>query len=205
METIYWRDKEHPNGYRNVEEFEHAFKPLCREHLAQGRALAFAFIVFDFDHAEVRKVVQDEDYWDTLDHISGHYLTVFSFHLPSRRKSRLHQPNKPLPDTNQFFERQFGFSLTGSRPRLLFFQVDGKDTEPYFYELWADSVENVFHEIREALNDAVQSLKQFQPENRGNTAGSLNQIKGALMQRKLGRNVRATIKAAASIKDFLPS
>ncbi len=75
--------------------------------------------------------------------------------------------------------------------------------KPYFYELRADTVKDVFHEIRDALRDAVQSLHAVLPENRGNTAGSLNLIKTALMQRKLGRNVRATIKAAVSVKDLL--
>lgn len=102
-------------------------------------------------------MVQDEDYWDTLDHISGHYLTVFSFHLPSKRKNRLHQSNEPLPDTNKFFERQFGFSLNGSRPRLLFFQVDGKDTEPYFYDLWGDSVVNTDSQRQTRVLDCLQT------------------------------------------------
>ena len=50
---------------------------ICKTHKDQQRALAFAFIVYDFDDYTITQILQDKNYWATLDKLSGHYLSVF--------------------------------------------------------------------------------------------------------------------------------
>jgi hypothetical protein len=195
-------------GYYGLDEFRGAFQSICRSHRAEGRALAFAFILYDFEHPEIRKVLADSAYWDALDRISGKYLTVFSFHLPPRKPERTHNGvrasvQSPFSDANRFVERTFKVKLPESRPLLLFFQVhDDKVSEPYFYVLKGGFIEDVFHEIRDALVDAVDSLQYVRPEFRDNTEGTFNLIKNSLMQRKLVRNVTGVVKKALLFKEI---
>ena len=87
MFDIYLREGGYPHGF-GIEEFAREFPKICRSHRETGRALAFAFILFDYDHPEVRKVLYDQMYWDALDKISGRFLTVFSFNLQSEENLR---------------------------------------------------------------------------------------------------------------------
>ncbi len=62
----------------SFEEFWDRFLEICEEHRATGRALAFAFILYDFPHPQIIKMLRDTDYWRALDRLSGKHLTVFS-------------------------------------------------------------------------------------------------------------------------------
>lgn len=79
MIPIYLHDKSGHDSYF-YDEFESDFLRICETHREEGRALAFAFILYDFTSPQVAKVLRDQDYWNALDQLSGKYLTVFSFH-----------------------------------------------------------------------------------------------------------------------------
>ena len=63
---------------QDFQEFEESMLQICKEHQTTRRALAFAFILYDFNNAHVAKILKDPDYWQSLHQISGNYLTVFS-------------------------------------------------------------------------------------------------------------------------------
>lgn len=72
----------------SIEAFERRFIQLCEAHHAQGRAWAFAFIVYDERHPHVRRALGEDGYWDYLDQLSGNALTVLRSsihhdHVPS--------------------------------------------------------------------------------------------------------------------------
>ena len=77
-----WQITEHvQNGRRGLSqaEFESHFVQMCETHRAQGRALAFAFILFDARQPHLRQALDEERYWAALDEQSGRNLTVFAF------------------------------------------------------------------------------------------------------------------------------
>jgi hypothetical protein len=59
------------------EEFKEHLLKLCNHHKKQKRALAFAFIVYDFDDQAINQILKHKDYWSNLDKISGKFLSVF--------------------------------------------------------------------------------------------------------------------------------
>lgn len=61
----------------NEESFKEYLVDTCRKHKTEGRALAFAFIVYDFDNHTITQILKKEDYWNSLDKISGKTLSVF--------------------------------------------------------------------------------------------------------------------------------
>jgi hypothetical protein len=75
MYTIYQHSNRKGHDFNS---FKEDMIKICNSHRKNGKALAFAFILYDFDNATLRKVLNDQYYWDELDHISGKYLTVFS-------------------------------------------------------------------------------------------------------------------------------
>lgn len=50
---------------------------LSAQHRVEGRVLAFAFLVYDSGDHTMNKIIEDEDYWSSLDKISGHFLSIF--------------------------------------------------------------------------------------------------------------------------------
>jgi hypothetical protein len=55
--------------------FSQRFEELCREHLQEGRARAFAFIFYDFEDQQFRTVLKDEGVFAKLDRLSGSNLS----------------------------------------------------------------------------------------------------------------------------------
>ncbi|HOH71059.1 MAG TPA: hypothetical protein PK984_04040 [Paludibacteraceae bacterium] len=59
------------------EGFKDFFIQKCKQHKSEGRALAFAFIVYDFENHTITNILKDKNYWSALDKISGNMLSVF--------------------------------------------------------------------------------------------------------------------------------
>ena len=62
------------NKSYSFDSFEQEFHHICEAHRSQGRAMAFAFILYDKNSPEIKKVLNDPDYWDSL---SIHCLEPF--------------------------------------------------------------------------------------------------------------------------------
>ena len=72
------------------EQFKERFFKICEEHRSTGRALAFAFILFGEQHAEMYNMLENQNYWQALNTLSGRWLTVFTFRVsPKKRPSPL--------------------------------------------------------------------------------------------------------------------
>jgi hypothetical protein len=65
--------------------FKARFDQLCQEHLESQRALAFAFIFYDFGDSEIRKVLKDRGVFTQLDRLAGNDLSIFFLHSETRR------------------------------------------------------------------------------------------------------------------------
>ena len=55
----------------NTDDFSDGVIELCEKHREKGRALAFAFLIYDFCNPQIIKVLEDADYWNALNTISG--------------------------------------------------------------------------------------------------------------------------------------
>lgn len=61
----------------SFESFEDSFLKICKLHKVNGRALAFAFILYGNDQPHIFKILDDRFYWRALHERSGQYLTIF--------------------------------------------------------------------------------------------------------------------------------
>ena len=194
-----------------ADEFEARFLEICEEHRRSGRALAFAFLLYDVRNAEMLKVLRDSDYWRALDHLSGAYLTVFSFqavepqedYAVERRGMSGITGAADLGMKNQLILRSY-FPLEGhlSLPALLFFQVEGGEIVNYYlWQLTQQRVEDAFIELREAIGIAVKAVEQVAEENRGNAHEIFNLIEQRLKARRLKLRILKGVRALKEVRD----
>jgi hypothetical protein len=197
-------------GY-SFEEFDRKFEAICNSHLEEGRALAFAFILYDFDHPEVAKVLRDSDYWNALDQISGRFLTVFSFDLTGKNARRLQSSfgnprsvRRRLHDSTGFIGKRFGEEIKATMPSILFFQVSaGRVSNSHIVKLGADTVEEAFHEIRDALSVAVEAVHGVKLEFRSNTDEIFNLILTELKNRSTSFTVKRAVDWMGTVRDVI--
>jgi len=131
VHTIYLNTKTGKKG-DSFAQFRNEFMDICASHHKNARALAFAFILYDFEHPQIVKVLEDQHYWNALNKISGKYLTVFSFRLNSFGT---------FDDSRAFIKEQFGVDLPEANPSILFFQVSDKQiSDSFMVEIKADMV-----------------------------------------------------------------
>jgi hypothetical protein len=160
---------------------------VCDNHKNKGRAIAFAFIVYDFNDDTITKILNDENYWTSLDNISGHYLTVFYIHskyinfinLKSLKfnpkesdfgvfhsLTRVDTGSTPLSEINETIKKYFQIDDNINEPFVLFFQTDGHEIIDYFLvSLKQEKAENAFLELKEHIRNAVEGIKYVTADN----------------------------------------
>ena len=187
---------------------------VCNEHRQKGRALAFAFILYDFENPQLWEILNDPKYWLALNQISGEYLTVFSVNYsPAKKTNNLQYLTKvtasydPRLATNTLIQKYFK-DTTVKYPAILFFQVDNNSViDALLIDLKEEEVEKSFLELRDFLKSAVQALKRITPQNKQNTKEIFdclqNEVKSANISRKTVRvlkNLGPTSVLISSIK-----
>ncbi len=60
-----------------TEEFSRSIIEVCEKHRKENRALAFAFILYNFENPQIVKILNDKNYWNALNTISDHYLSIY--------------------------------------------------------------------------------------------------------------------------------
>lgn len=175
------------NGFKNY------LLNICREHKEQHRALAFAFIVYDFEDYTIQQIIENRKYWTTLDKISGKHLSIFYINSKDsyyKRRQReiyaeemeaqarasangymqylrpitLHET--PLDKSIDYLKDKFNLDDNLKHPFILFFQTDGEKIIDYFaISLRQEKLEDAFLELKRQIQSAVESISNVTPEN----------------------------------------
>ena len=167
----------------NTKDFSSGIIELCEKHREDSRALAFAFIIYDFLNPQIIKVLEDADYWNALDTISGKFLSIYYIHSRERNfaedlaaandveRRGMHPINAgiTIDKSLQMLKKYLSIDNNVKLPSILFFQVEGKLISDYFLiELSEESIEKSFVELKDYIVAAVERLKMIDPENHGN-------------------------------------
>ena len=199
-------------------EFHENLISICNEHIANNIALAFALIIYDFTNAQVRKVLQDQEYWDALHTVSGPYLSVFSIHQKPTYRLRgntyerrdlysVSTANNPYDATGDILSKYFRLPLNVTYPAIVFFQVDGDSVmDSVIIELKEEFIQSAFLELKEYVAKAVKALRLIKIENRDNRQEIFNLISHDVIAsknwrklRKLGNISRSVLALGADI------
>ncbi len=188
--------------------FKGTVTELCQKHKDENRAIAFAFLIFDFEHPQLIKVLDDKEYWNALHAISGELLSIFYIH--SREQNFAEDLKKsdclmkrglyPCTADQQYQEAAailknfFVFDGEVKLPSVLFFQTSGQMVEDYFLiELKEERIEESFIELKSYIKAAVERLNIIDAENYDNTTGIFENLKqGVTVERNrriISRNI----------------
>ncbi|MEN0054483.1 MAG: hypothetical protein AAGC65_12490 [Mucilaginibacter sp.] len=166
MYTIFLNSED--QGH-NLETFNERFIEICNEHKANSRALAFAFILYDFMNEGLHSVLNKPEYWLSLNATSGKYLTVFSLnYMPALTNGFLTSVTSeinPSIDSNILIERYFGRDVTVKYPAVMFFQIQNDQVLDYeLIELSEERIEESFGELKIYITKTVEVLKGISPQ-----------------------------------------
>jgi len=193
----------------STDAFDQSIIDVCKKHREDNRALAFAFILYDFENPQIFKILNDRNYWNALNTISGQYLSIYYIHsrentfgedlaaisyleqrglYPIEGKYNL---GAVLPMLKRYLE----LNEDVKNPSILFFQVEGTLISDYFLiELFEEKIEESFLELKAYVSSAVDRLKMIDPENYGNVQPIFESLKQGVRSTKfrkvLFRNVQ---------------
>jgi hypothetical protein len=221
MYTILLNSTSEGHSY---ESFSNKFIEICNNHKQTNRALAFAFILYDFENPQIAEVLQNRNYWLSLNEISGEYLTVFSFHFKERNlkpgfgSSRKKNPmdnvfmsmvptyETPSKATNHLFQKYFGNEIEIKYPAVAFFQIDNDSVVDYtLIQLDQNTIPEAFLELKLYIKIATETLKKITTENRNNSQEIFDLIESnTKSERKLIKTKRG-LKKITSITELLSS
>jgi len=135
---------------------------ICNSHRDANKALAFAFILYDFEDPQIHKVLNDKQYWLALNKISGEYLSVFSVNYKEEGMKKtafltsFNYDDNPSTASNKLIEDYFGKGIEVNYPAILFFQVnEEKVIDALLVELREERIEEAFLELKQNIKTTV--------------------------------------------------
>ncbi len=177
---------------------------ICREHKSTNRALAFAFILYNYKNPQIYKILDDNDYWRAMNETSGKYLSIFYIPQPDsyfgqdlvesdgKEKRGLHglKTNEHLiPLLKNYFELDEKIEL----PAVLFFQEhNGLLTDYFLLGLDERKLEDSFWELQDYIQTAVDNLERITKDNHANSREIFNQLKTGVDGQRLRRKIFKT-------------
>jgi hypothetical protein len=123
----------------SFDSFLNRFDALCREHLRENRARAFAFIFYDFGDQKFRSILKSQGVFAQLDRLAGSDLSVFYLHSARRRT---------VERFNESFIEKLGISAEVRLPCIVFFRVKNDEvTDVAVAQLESGDLVHGFHEL----------------------------------------------------------
>jgi len=184
---------------------------ICNEHRRQNRAMAFAFILYDFENPQVFKILNDMEYWIALNKISGKYLTIFSLNYQLPQKDSTLHGLVPIPimvspsvATNGLIRKYFGSDLVVTYPAILFFQVSHDSVvDSLLVTLVEEHIESAFLELKDYIKRAVESLERIHPENKWNIKEIFDALDREVRSARNMRKLKRVVKGAGGIAELI--
>jgi hypothetical protein len=209
------------NTIQSFKEFEESMLKICNEHHKKGSALAFAFILYNFENPHLRKILKDDEYWQALHSLSGEYLTVFSLNYKKPRQSYYKRRSSngndmqylttintkldPSEGTNTLLSRYFG-DLEVKYPSILFFQVgDDNVTDTLLIDLNEETIELGFFELKTYIKSAVDALKKIELEYRNNISEIFDNLEENVRSVRTMYKVKRVTKNAGGLIGLISS
>jgi len=199
--------------------FYDRFLQICEEHKNDKRALAFAFILYDFEDAHIDKVLNDGQYWRSLNAISGRLLTVFSIHYKPKKIRHRHRrssssgvmemmvmvrhDDNPSVSSNELINKYFGNDMKVKYPSILFFQVqEGEVIDSILIQLDEEKIEDAFLELKNYIRKTADVLSKITEENRNNSKEIFDLIEHEVKTARNSKVLKRRFKKLTSVAEL---
>jgi len=171
----------------------------------------FGLIVYTKSHANILKVLRDDDYWQAFDAVSGPRLAVFSIRaLPPEQETQggtsmgFMRGKAGEPEENISLLRDLGLSGSNNFPLLLLFTRDGDDIYRIAIPLDDTSEAAAYQSIKDNLTLVAETLAAVDPTNLKEPLGLTGAMNLAIDHREGVKMIRKATDLFLWIKKFLP-
>lgn len=151
MIPIFEQGKSQGIGH-SFDSFLNRFRQICKSHIDNKRAHAFAFIFYDFTDNVIREILKSQGGFARLDRLSGNKLSVFYLHSNSRRLNK---------HFNETFRYVFEIDEEINLPFVLFLKFNGEIDEIEdlrITQLEHDNPLFAFNELYESLEEYIKQI-----------------------------------------------
>lgn len=135
----------------SADSFLRRFHEIALHNITSGRAEALAFVFYDFQDQDFKKILKDRVVFTILDRLSGNDLSIFYLHSGS---------NKLLKDFNQIIMTNLGVNEQAITPCIVFFKTspDGF-TDISVVRLDSTNLIHGFHELYNVIDIYISGSK----------------------------------------------
>lgn len=160
---------------------ESLFRIIRKQIPVQGQASAFGVVLLTDSHANLRKVLDDDDYCKALNEISGPKWTVFAARA---KQGRTEMPKFPAgtigvmymrwvePQENAELIAALGLKSTQNLPCLVVLFPDEEGSAlTHAIRLNDNTPEDAFASLKEAIASVTEAIEGVLPENLKNSEG----------------------------------
>jgi len=191
---------------------------ISQSHKNEKRAFAFALFVYDFHDPHIDKILNDENYYNALDYLSGSTMTVFYINSEylSHQSQKAMESNRvrmefgvqkvdgPVNVSPKFIAEKLINKETLPSPSVLFFNVSNNVISDFtIAQLRENEIEKGFIELLSLIEEAVNSLKSVKEGYRDNETEIFNLLKSSIESSEFWKNTRSGFQKLVKIKDFL--
>ncbi len=174
----------------------------------------FGLILYTDEHANIKKVVSDEDYWASFHEISGKNWVIFSVRP---RKGRYGFPEfEPgqlgmmcmvwkEPRENKQLLNMFGLNDTKELPLLVVYTHDAQNNIlSNSIKLDDNSPDTAYNSTKKALQVVTNAVDRIGPEYRKNSEGVSNAVDMAISSHKQWIMIKKGLNFYSWIKGIMP-
>lgn len=176
------------HGY---DSFLRQFIEICESHLKNGRAKSFAFILYDFQDKQIRKILKSQGGFARLDRLSGSELSVFY----------IHSDNKKLVKAfNHIFVGAFEIENTAELPCVLFFKMDDGEVKGLqIVELEQTNKMFAFEELFSTIESYLKNSKKIPKPKRNKLTEFFGKVKNITVEELIEWVIEQGIEKAENI------
>ncbi len=135
----------------------------------------FGTIVYSDAHAHIKKVLRDEDYWKSLDKISGDRWAILAARALQGRweiRGGGHPGSLGMmvqvwiePEENKKLIEALGLETTEKPIFVVFTRLNNEETLHSVIELYDTSIEKAYQRIKKIVQDITESIERIDQEN----------------------------------------
>ena len=203
------------DGVQSIEEY---IIRIGKEHKTEKKALAFAFIVYDFDNPHIDEMLAKSSYYNALDYISGKTLTVFYINSSylNYQSDKAKESNKmnfefgvqkidaPANVSPKYIAEKLINKDSLPSPSIMFFRISDNTVSEYtIAHLRENEIEKGFNELLNIIKTAVDSLSQVKDKYRDNEKEIFSLLKQSIESSEFWKAANAGYDKMMKLKDFL--
>ena len=180
----------------------------------EGVADIFGIILYTDAHANVKKVVSDDDYWDSFHEISGENWVVFSirpveghYETPQFRPGTVGLMCEiwKEPNENKPLLREFEIEDTSKLPQLLVFTHDSEgNILKSSLKLQDSSIAEAYRSIKESIQVVTNAVDAIHVENKKNPEGAYQAVSMAIDSKHAWEIIKKGVDFFAWLNQFKP-